>query len=93
MSQTKSKSTSTSNLSNKTGDSQSSLLFGRKNYMYLLVGIFIIIFGFILMTGGSMPSDEVWDETIIYSFRRITLAPIVILAGLFVSGMAIFVKK
>jgi hypothetical protein len=45
------------------------------------------------MSGGSMPSPDVWDESLIYSFRRITLAPIVLIAGLIVSGMAIFVKK
>lgn len=69
------------------------LLFGKKNYMYLVAGIVLISLGFMLMSGGQMPSPEVWDENIIYSFRRITLAPIVILAGLIVSGMAIFVKK
>lgn len=69
------------------------LLFGKKNYMYLGVGIILICLGFAFMSGGQMPSPDVWDESIIYSFRRITLAPIVILAGLIISGMAIFVKK
>jgi len=40
-----------------------------------------------------MPSPEVWDESLIYSGRRITLAPMVILAGLIVNVYAIFVKK
>lgn len=69
------------------------LLFGKKNYIYLISGVCMVAFGFLLMSGGSMPSPDVWDESLIYSFRRITLAPIVILIGLFISGMAIFVKK
>lgn len=82
-------STQQANAVDKSGD----LLFGKKNYLYLGVGIALIFVGFLLMSGGQMPSPDVWDENIIYSARRITLAPIVILAGLFVSGMAIFVKK
>ena len=82
-------STQQTNAVDKSGD----LLFGKKNYLYLGAGILLIFVGFLLMSGGQMPSPDVWDENIIYSARRITLAPIVILAGLFVSGMAIFVKK
>jgi hypothetical protein len=39
-----------------------------------------------------MPSPDVWDDNIIYSFRRVTLAPILILAGLAVEVVAIFKK-
>lgn len=80
-------------LKSPTQDNSAVLLFGKKNYIYLIAGIFLIFVGFILMSGGSMPSPDVWDESLIYSFRRITLAPIVLIAGLIVSGMAIFVKK
>ena len=45
---------------------------------------------YMLMLGGSMPSPDVWDDSIIYSFRRITLAPIFIVAGLLVQIYAIF---
>jgi hypothetical protein len=41
---------------------------------------------------GGHEDPNVWDETVIYSFRRITLAPIVILAGLAVEVYAIFKK-
>jgi len=52
----------------------------------------VIGFGLILMLGGGMKDPNVWDESVIYSFRRITLAPIFILAGLIVVGYSIFKK-
>jgi hypothetical protein len=95
MSQTKSKSDNpiATARTSRVESEPKELLFGKKNYVYLIAGVCIIAAGFLLMSGGSMPSPDVWDESLIYSFRRITLAPIVILIGLFVSGMAIFIKK
>ncbi|MEZ4912318.1 MAG: DUF3098 domain-containing protein [Saprospiraceae bacterium] len=69
------------------------LLYGRKNYILILVALGLIFLGLLLMSGGRMPSDDIWDESIIYSFRRITLAPIVIISGLVVGIFAIFAKK
>lgn len=54
------------------------------------VGFLLVLIGFLLMSGGSMPDENTWDESIIYSFRRITLAPIVVLIGLGVIGYALF---
>lgn len=68
-------------------------LFGRKNFLIMLVGIVLIGLGMLLMSGGAMPSPEVWDESIIYSKRRTLLAPIVILIGLGLQVYAIFAKK
>lgn len=69
------------------------LLFGKKNYKFILIGIGLIFLGLALMAGGHMPSPDVWDETLIYSPMRITVAPILILTGLLVNVYAIFVKK
>ena len=66
------------------------LSFGKKNFQWVMIGIGLVALGMILMLGGGMPSPDVWDESLIYSFRRITLAPIVIIAGLIVSAIAIF---
>ena len=74
-------------------DSSGNLIFGRKNYMFIITGTILIFLGMVLMTGGHMPSPDVWDESLIYSFRRITLAPIVILIGLGLNVYAVFVKK
>lgn len=51
-----------------------------KNYVLLLVGAIIIILGFVLMSGGEPSTPETFDYSI-FSFRRITLAPIVVVAG------------
>ncbi|MFV0484522.1 MAG: DUF3098 domain-containing protein [Bacteroidales bacterium] len=54
--------------------------FTRINYILMLIGIGIIILGFILMSGGGSKDPNVFNEEI-FSFRRITLAPIVVLLG------------
>ena len=66
------------------------LIFGKENYYWMALGVGLIVLGMFLMTGGEQPSPEVWDDSIIYSFRRITLAPILILAGVVVEVIAIF---
>jgi len=68
------------------------LIFDKKNYMLMLTGIALMAVGFLLMLGGSMPSPDVWEPGRIYSFRRITLAPMFILAGLGLEVYAIFKK-
>ncbi|MBR2367872.1 MAG: DUF3098 domain-containing protein [Alistipes sp.] len=54
--------------------------FSRKNYLLMLVGVVIIVVGFVLMSGGGEHTVTDFDESI-FSFRRITLAPIVVIAG------------
>lgn len=70
--------------------SSDDLLFHSVNYKLILLGMAVMALGYLLMAGGHMPSPDVWDEDIIYSFRRITLAPIVILIGLGIEVYAIF---
>ncbi len=69
------------------------LIFGRQNYFWGLIGVGLIALGLILMMGGGMPNPDMWDDNIIYSFRIVTLAPFLIVAGLVVEIYAIFVKK
>jgi hypothetical protein len=69
------------------------LLFGRRNYLIMIIGLGIIFLGYALMYGGNMPSPDVWDESLIYSTTRITIAPILILTGLGMQFYAIFAKK
>lgn len=52
----------------------------RKNYAMMLAGVVIITLGFLLMSGGGEHTATEFDESI-FSFRRITLAPIVVIAG------------
>ena len=51
-----------------------------KNYLLILVGAVVIIIGFVLMAGGDAATPESFNDNI-FSFRRITLAPIVVVAG------------
>jgi hypothetical protein len=74
----------------RSGGSEYQPFFTRENYLFTFVAIGLIGIGFLLMLGGGMPSPDVWDEGLIYSFRRITLAPIMIIAGLVVGVYAIF---
>ena len=67
------------------------LLFNRESFKWMLIGLGVMILGYILMSGGKMPSPDVWEPERIYSFRRITLAPLVILAGIGIEIYAIFV--
>lgn len=53
---------------------------GSENYRLMAIGFAVIIVGFILMMGGRAESPDVFNEDI-FSFRRITLAPMVVLAG------------
>ena len=81
------------NQSESTSQNNGTLVFGKNNFKFILAGVALIGLGLVLMSGGSMPSPDVWDESLIYSFRRITLAPILIILGLVVNVYAIFVKK
>jgi Protein of unknown function (DUF3098) len=54
--------------------------FRRKNYYVLLAGLLLIGAGYLLMIGGGSEDPEVFNPDI-FSFRRITLAPMVCLAG------------
>jgi hypothetical protein len=67
-------------------------LFDRSNYMWMIGGVALILIGFMLMSGGKSPDPHqfLYDE--IYSFRRITLAPIVVLLGFAVEVYAIMKK-
>jgi hypothetical protein len=55
--------------------------FTATNYKLLLVGLAIVVVGFVLMTGGGSGDPNVFNEDEIFSARRITVAPIVTLAG------------
>jgi membrane-bound ClpP family serine protease len=53
---------------------------GKENYKLMAIGFAIIVVGFILMTGGRSDDPNVFNPDI-FSFRRITLAPIILLFG------------
>lgn len=54
--------------------------FKRKNYMFMIIGLVVIALGFILMAGGGSDDPAVFNEAI-FSWRRIRLAPTLVLIG------------
>src|SRR6476620_10728212 len=67
-------------------------LFDKKNYMWMGIGLGCILLGFVLLSGGKSPDPHQFNYNEIYSFRRITLAPIVILLGFAIEAYAIMLK-
>lgn len=67
------------------------MLFEKENYMWLAIGAGLMVVGLALMSGGHQAPNE-WNADEIYSFRRIGLAPMVMLAGLGATLYAIFKK-
>lgn len=65
--------------------------FGRENYMLMVAGIVVIIFGFILMSGGGADDPNHFNPEI-FSSRRITVAPILIMLGFIIEIVAILRK-
>ncbi|MFR9648878.1 MAG: DUF3098 domain-containing protein [Rikenellaceae bacterium] len=63
----------------------------KKNYILIAIGFAIIVLGFLLMVGGDAPTPDSFNENI-FSFRRITLAPIVVVAGFIFEIYAIMKK-
>ena len=68
---------------------ETNFLFGKKNYLIMIVGILFIAIGFILMAGGGSDDPQVFNEKI-YNFQRIRLAPTLILIGFAIEIYAIF---
>ena len=73
-------------------DNQNAMLFGKQNFIIVLIGIALIALGFILMIGGGSDNPDVFNEKM-FDFQHITLAPILVLAGFVVEIVAIFWRK
>ena len=67
-------------------------LFSKDNYVWMIAGIVLMGIGIMLMAGGKSDDPNVFKDNEVYSFRRITIAPIIILLGLGIEVYAIFKK-
>ena len=65
-------------------------MFEKENYKWMLIGAGVMIVGFFLMAGGRSEDPNVFNANEIYSTVRITIAPILILAGLAIEIFALF---
>ena len=67
-------------------------IFTKENYIWMAAGVVLIAIGMLLMAGGKSDNPAVFDNKEVYSTTRITIAPILILAGLVLEVFAIFRK-
>lgn len=54
--------------------------FERRNYQFFLLGIALLVVGYLLMSGGGVEDPNEFSEAI-FSVRRITLAPLTVMVG------------
>jgi uncharacterized membrane protein len=71
---------------------KASQLFGRENYMWMLIGIAVIALGMILMAGGKNDNPNEFDVNKVYGTKNITVAPILVVLGFIIEIYAIFRK-
>lgn len=67
-------------------------IFGTRSLLIMGVGTLMVILGLALMAGGGMSDPNTWDPNVIYSPRRITMAPLMMVAGFVVLVWGIFSK-
>lgn len=70
---------------------QESFVFSKMNYQLLIAGLVVLLIGFLLMAGGGSDDPNKFDPGI-FSFRRVTLGPIVVLIGFVIEGVAIMYR-
>ena len=68
-------------------------LFGKENYTWMLIGLGVLALGFFLMAGGKSNDPNVFNADEVYSTTRITIAPMLIIAGFVIEIFAIMKKS
>lgn len=67
-------------------------LFNKQNYLWMAIGAVIMVIALLLMAGGKGSDPKVFDYNEVYSKRRITVAPILLMLGLLIEVYAIMRK-
>lgn len=67
-------------------------LFDKQNYLLMLGGLIVLAIGFFLMAGGKSADPAVFNDNDVYSTTRITIAPLLIIAGFIIEIFAIMKK-
>ena len=70
---------------------KNTFLFGKKNYVIMIIGLVFITLGFVLMSGGGSDNPAVFNDEI-YNWQRIRLAPTLVILGLGIEIYAILVN-
>ena len=76
----------------KNQKSKKTFVFQRKNYIFMIIGLLFIALGFILMSGGASDDPNVFNPEI-YNFRRIRLAPTLVLIGFAIQVFSILTSS
>jgi hypothetical protein len=76
----------------ETKTSAAPTVFSKDNYMWMLIGLAVIAIGMFVMAGGRSDDPKVFNADEVYSKARITVAPLLIMAGLVIEIYAIFKK-
>jgi hypothetical protein len=74
-------------------ETKNNTIFGKDNLRWMLIGLVVIAIGLVLMAGGKGEDPNVFAENEVYSMKRITLAPLMIVAGLLIEVYAIMRKS
>ena len=75
-----------------TKETATNTLFSKENYKWMLIGLVVMAIGFFLMAGGKSSDPNIFQDKDVYSTTRITIAPILIIAGLIIEIFAIMKK-
>ena len=73
-------------------ETKSPSLFSKENYTWMAIGLVVITIGMFLMAGGKSADPNVFNKDEVYSFRRITLAPLLMMIGFGIEIYAIMKK-
>ena len=76
----------------ETNNPKPEFLFGKRNYIIMLIGVAVIALGFILMAGGGSDDPNVFNDEI-FNARRITWAPLMLIIGLVIEVYAIMASN
>jgi hypothetical protein len=67
-------------------------LFEAENIKWMIIGVAVLVLGLLLMAGGKSKDPNVFNYNEVYSWRRVTLAPILVVGGLIIEIFAIMKK-
>lgn len=71
------------------GSHDEEMVFSWANYKWMLIGVLVVVVGFVLMAGGGSNDPNVFNAEELFAWRRIGLAPIVVLVGFGIVGYSI----
>lgn len=87
----KKKSESSKTTPQNTAQPQKGFVFGKKNYLFMFIGLAVIALGFILMAGGASDDPNVFNEAV-FNAQRIHIAPMLVIVGFAIEVYAILLN-